>query len=241
LTLEKRPSPQLSIIIPAFNNAADLTDTLESLKPIKAALETEILVIDGGSQDDTPQIAQNADILVIESRGPGRGGSLKTGGEAAAGKWFLFLHADTQLQLGWVDQIKEHITLYDDKAGYFKFHLKDQGIKPRLLEKLVALRCFLFKLPYGDQGLLISHKLYKEIGGYKPYPMMEDVVFIRDLKNLKSRTALRPLESKALTSAVRYKDGYMKRIIRNFVCLTLFRLGWSPARIKQIYENKKPS
>ena len=70
---------------------------------------------------------------------------------------------------------------------------------PRLLESLVALRCFLFALPYGDQGLLISRRLYRELGGFRPIPLMEDVDLVRRLK----RRQLVMLQSRAVTSGIR--------------------------------------
>ena len=90
----------------------------------------------------------------------GRGTQMAAGAAAARGKWLLFLHSDTVLQSGWEQEVAtyiEHMELGERRhsAAAFRFALDDFGIMPRFLESLVGLRCFIFKLPYGDQGLLI--------------------------------------------------------------------------------------
>jgi hypothetical protein len=90
-------------------------------------------------------------------------------------------------------------------------------------------------LPYGDQGLLISKRLYKEIGGFNPLPIMEDVDIVRRLG--RKRIAILPAD--AVTSAERYhRDGYIARTLRNQACLALYRAGLPLDRIVRIYGGK---
>ena len=97
---------------------------------------------------------------------------------------------------------------------------------------LVAVRCRLFRLPYGDQGLLISRALYQRLGGFKPVPLMEDVDLVRRV----GWRRLTALPSAAVTSAVRYRrDGYLLRPLRNLCCLTLYFLGVPPRAIVKLY------
>jgi hypothetical protein len=107
-----------------------------------------------------------------------------------------------------------------------------------LLETLVRMRTALFKLPYGDQGLLIPRRLYDEIGGYKPLPVMEDVDIVRRL----GRRRLVPLRARAVTSAARYRrDGYLKRVLRNQGCLALYFLNVPAPTIARLYGNRSPT
>ena len=100
------------------------------------------------------------------------------------------------------------------------------------LESLVALRCFLFALPYGDQGLLISRQLYRELGGFKPMPLMEDVDLMRRLK----RSQLVMLHSRAVTSGVRYRnEGYVVRSLRNLGCMLLYFLRVPTRVLTRLY------
>ena len=117
-------------------------------------------------------------------------------------------------------------------AAAFSFALDDFGAKPRMLEAFVGLRCALFRIPYGDQGLLIPKRLYSSLGGYRPLPLMEDVDLVRRL----GRRRLVMMRSKAVTSAVRYKrDGYFARMARNLACLSLYYMRVSPATLTRIY------
>ncbi len=122
------------------------------------------IVVDGGSSDETRIIAEAAGTHLIEA-GRGRGTQLQAGARAARGDWLLFLHADTVLEPGWAEEAEGFIERVDkgrraEAAAAFRFALDDDGTLPRLIEWLVAFRCLLFGLPYGDQGLLISRRLY---------------------------------------------------------------------------------
>ncbi len=196
-------------------------------------LLTEIIVADGGSADATANVAVAAGARIVSSP-RGRGIQLRTGAAAAQGDWLLFLHADTRLAPGWPAAVADFIVdpANTRRAGYFRFRLDDINSAARRLEALVAWRCRILALPYGDQGLLISRLLYDAIGGFRDLPLMEDVDIVRRL----GRRRLKPLPVDAVTSAVRYRrDGYLRRSLRNILCLTLYYLGVPPRLIKRLY------
>jgi hypothetical protein len=117
-------------------------------------------------------------------------------------------------------------------AAAFRFALDDHGLRPRLLEGLVALRCALLRLPYGDQGLLMPKSLYAEVGGYPAHPLMEDVGLVLQL----GRRRIALLRTRAVTSAARYRrDGYLRRSLRNLACLALFFLRAPQSVIARVY------
>jgi len=222
----------LSIVIPTYNTGPSLEKTVSSLVPPPYA--REIIVVDGGSDDGTFELAQQLADVVVKSN-KGRGTQLKAGGEAAKGDWLLFLHADTVLPAGWGAEVSTFIAKAGTypAAAYFTFALDDDNADAKRLEKVVSWRCRLLGLPYGDQGLLISRSLYEEIGGFNDMPLMEDVDIVRRI----GKSRLKQLSTKAVTSAVRYrKHGYVKRMLRNTTCLTLYFLGLSPQKIVKLYE-----
>ncbi len=227
----------ISVIIPTFNAQKDLGPTLAALVPAAIrGLVSEVIVADGGSTDETTLIAEAAGATILRGTG-GRGPQLRAGAEAARCRWLLFLHADTRLDESWEAAAETFIREIEQgarpqRAAAFRFALDDHGIMPRVLEALVALRCALFKLPYGDQGLLMSRSLYDAVGGFQPLPLMEDVDMIRRLG--RSRVAI--LAPRAVTSPVRYRrEGYLKRMARNVYCLALFYLNVPVSRIVRIY------
>jgi rSAM/selenodomain-associated transferase 2 len=219
-------SGKISAIIPALNAAGTLPATLNALGPLH-----EIVVADGGSGDGTARLARNAGARVIEAA-RGRGSQLAAGIAAATGDWLLLLHADTCLTEDWREAAAAHIRDNPDKAAYFRFALDSDDRRARRLERLVAWRCRILALPYGDQGLLIHRDTLRRAGGMRTLPLMEDVDLIKRI----GRSRLVGLTAAAVTSAAKWeRDGWYHRSCRNLVCLALWHLGVPPGRIARIY------
>jgi rSAM/selenodomain-associated transferase 2 len=207
-------------------NAADtLGETL-------AALRGEIIVVDGGSTDETIAIATRAGARVIRSP-RGRGRQLAAGAQVADTAWLLFVHADTVLDGGWHAAALRFIgdPANAEQAAVFTYALRDRSSAARRLEKIVAWRTRRLGLPYGDQGLLISRAAYDAVGGYRDLPLMEDVDLMRRL----GRRRIAVLDCRAVTSAARYRSGYIARSCRNLCCLALYFAGVSPRFIAKLY------
>jgi rSAM/selenodomain-associated transferase 2 len=217
---------KISVVIPTLNAAASLAATCAALDGVE-----EIVVADGGSLDATVSTAKAAGARVVAAP-RGRGSQLAAGVGAATGDWLLLLHADTRLRPGWRAWADAHIDAQPVQAAYFRFALDSGDPRARRLERLVAWRCRVLALPYGDQGLLIHRDLLRRAGGINPLPLMEDVDLVRRL----GRNRLIGLDAVAETSAAKWeKAGWYGRSCRNLVCLTLWYLGVSPRRIERIY------
>ena len=220
---------QLSIVIPVLDDADGLAALLAMLSGRPRI--GEVIVVDGGSRDGSAEVAAAAGARVIVAP-RGRGGQLATGAAKARGKWLLFLHADCQPLPGWEAAMRDFIDGAAEVAGYFTLALDDPAPAARRLERLVAWRCCTLALPYGDQGLLISRRLYDAVGGYRTLPLMEDVDLVRRL----GRARLRPIGATMLASARRYRhDGYWRRSLRNLCCLALYFAGVPPRMIARLY------
>ncbi len=227
----------ISVVIPTLNAEAGLAATLSALVPgIVAGVVRDVVVVDGGSSDRTLAIVEASGATLVGA-GLGRGTQLAAGARAAKGDWLLFLHADTVLELGWEREAAAFVERVNSgarptSAAAFRFALDDVGFLPSMLENMVGLRCLFFRLPFGDQGLLVPRDLHEAVGGYRQMPLMEDVDIVRRL----GRGRIVMLRSKAVTSAARFKrDGYFVRSARNFACLVLYYLRVPPQYIIRIY------
>ena len=217
---------RLSVVIPTLNAEPHLADCLERMKEAD-----EIIVVDGGSSDSTVPAAERAGARIVMAP-KGRGTQLAAGAEAARGDWLLFLHADTLPARGWRAAVQLHVDAHPGKAACFRFRLAEKAWQARAIERAVAARVAWLGMPYGDQGLLVSRRLYDEAGGYRPLPLMEDVDFARRI----GRRRLALLGEDAFTSGERWRrDGWLRRSARNLLCVTLYRLGMPPERLARFY------
>lgn len=227
----------ISVVIPTLDAVGTLGPSLAALVPAAAeGLVRDVVISDGGSNDDTLAVADLMGCAIVHGE-RGRGPQLARGAEAARGPWLLFLHADTVLTEGWEREARQFIeraeqSVAGEAAATFAFALDDLSWKARFLEGVVRFRVSTLALPYGDQGLLISRKLYRSLGGYRPLPLMEDVDLVRRI----GRRRLHVLRSKAVTSAERYRrSGFFCRMARNAACLTLYKLGLPMSVILKLY------
>jgi rSAM/selenodomain-associated transferase 2 len=221
----------LSAVIPTWNAAGTLPATLATLR--SATIVREVIVADGGSSDETAADARAAGAEVIAAP-RGRGSQLAAGAAAATGDWLLFLHADCRLEREWEDAVGAFLAApkAQSRAGYFDLALDDEAPAARRLERIVAWRCRALALPYGDQGLLIARTLYDAVGGFRPLPLMEDVDLVRRL----GRRRLARIGARCLASARRYRrDGYLRRPLRNLLCLSLYLAGVPAQRLVRLY------
>ena len=231
------PAP-LSVVIPTLNAGAGLARTLASLGDANAGgLVREVVVSDGGSTDTTLAIADEAGCRVVTGA-PGRGGQLARGAEAARGAWLLFLHADTALEPRWARDASA--LMERGGAGVFRHAFRGEGARGRAWPMTVSaganLRTRMFRLPYGDQGLLIAKAHYARVGGYEAVPLFEDVGLVRRIVAEGGRGALTVMRARAVTSPERYdRDGYARRVWRNQLLVAAYLRGVPPARLAARY------
>ena len=220
----------VSIVIPTLNAAAQIAPTLACLvEGVSMGLVRELIIVDGGSDDDIAQIASKVGAVFATCK-PGRGGQLAMGANQASAPWLLFVHADTVLSADWSVAVAAHIHAQSD-AAYGRLSFDDTGIMARFVSAGANLRSKLFGLPYGDQALLVSRQMYDHVGGFRDIPLMEDVAMADAL-----RGQLRQLDITAITSAARYqRHGWIKRIYKNLTLLMRFKLGADPEKLARDY------
>ena len=175
---------KISIIIPTINEANNLPLLLSDLSIIEK--EGEIVIVDCGSKDRTIDIAKIYGAKIYKSKERNRGLQLDMGANNSSGDWLMFLHADSRLTHNWFREINSVLKRNKNYIYYFKFKVNHKKMIFRVLEILVNLRSKFFNQPYGDQGLIIHKTNYFKNNGFRKIPLMEDVDFLRRLKNKKN-------------------------------------------------------
>lgn len=212
----------VSVVIPTLNESANL----RALLPLLSAQgPTEIIVADGGSTDDTVAVARSHGARIVEAP-RGRGPQQNAGAAIATGEFLLFLHADTEPPEDFDAIIARALAQPDVTAGAFRFSLREPFAGGWLVERGVALRCAWRQLPYGDQGIFMRRSLFEGLGGFAPWPMLEDLELIR---RLRARGRVVITEEISVTSSRRWRErGLVRTFLRHQWILLRYALGWRP-------------
>ncbi len=223
----------ISVVIPTLNAASHLPRALAPLVAAAASgLVKQVIVSDGGSSDETLAVADAAGCDIVRGA-RGRGVQLIAGAAVAKAEWLLFLHADTALDEAWLGDGSRFIATGDERAAAFTLAFDDSAFGARWVAFWARQRAGFLKLPYGDQGLLVSRRLYNAVGGYRELPLMEDVDIVRRI----GARRLRILRAEAVTSADKYRrDGYAKRSWRNLTLAARYLMGADPAKLAKAYD-----
>jgi rSAM/selenodomain-associated transferase 2 len=196
-------TPRFSIIIPVLNEAVCIRHTLEGLQAWRAEGD-EIILVDGGSTDDTLGLAHTlTDVQLLTARG--RASQMNAGAAASNGEVLLFLHADTLLPYE-ARQALKGIAMTEGQTGWGRFdvRLSGPGLGLRVVETMMNLRSRLTGIATGDQALFASRTLFQSVGGFPMQPLMEDIELSARLKR---RCRPHCLRTKVETSSRRWEAG----------------------------------
>ena len=225
-----RETPALSVVIPTLEEERTLGALLGDLRALP--VPHEVIVADGGSADATVAIARAQGALVVQAPA-GRGSQLRAGAARARAGVFCFLHADVRLDAGAVAALEIAVRHASRAALVFDLRIDAPGAAFRLIELAVGARTRVLRLPYGDQGLVVSRVAYDAAGGYADVPLMEDVALIRALRRV---VPIRVLPASLTISPRRWqREGIAARTVRNWILLARYLLGTPPATLARAY------
>lgn len=227
----------LAVIIPTLNAQNCLPSLLPELGP--DLHNVRLVVSDGGSTDATLSQSLAAGAVIARGRS-GRGGQMARGAELAGAvdkvSAYLFLHADCRLLPGWQTAVETALQ-NSQSAWHFRYQPNGKGRSVMWLRFIVWLRGWAWRLPYGDQGLLIPRDMYDAVGGYDPdKPLFEDVDIVDRIKAKFGRRALQKLPVALSTDISDHlRQGVWTRGWRNYKLLKAYRRGESVAELLKRY------
>ncbi len=221
---------KISIIIPVLNEEINLPEALNRLQPFRKAGH-EVLVVDGGSSDNSLALAQQGADLTIVSKA-GRATQMNNGAAVATGDVFLFLHSDTFLPENALNMIAGNYPV-ENYWGHFDVRLSNNKFIYRVIEQLMNLRSRITSIATGDQVFFIERKLFKRIAGFPEIALMEDIAISRMLKKQSPPICLK---LKVITSSRRWENnGVFATVLLMWKLRLFYFFGVSPDKLKQYY------
>lgn len=209
---------KVSIIIPVLNEENWIVRTLPSLKPLRRKGH-EVIVVDGGSEDQSIQMALPFSDQVLQSQ-RGRSRQMNKGAKSSTGEILIFLHADTFIPDDADQIILESISRTGRCWGYFKVKLTGRHPLLRVVEFLMNFRSRFTRIATGDQTIFLKRELFEAIGGFPEIDLMEDIAICKTLKKYGPPLYInRPV----ITSSRRWEE---KGLIRTILLMWFLRLAY---------------
>jgi len=225
---------KLSVIIPVLNEAASLPATLMPLQALRQR-QHEIILVDGGSSDDSTTVAQALVDRVIESS-PGRATQMNNGARHARGDVLWFLHADTRAPDTADELIEQALSRKDKRWGRFQVRLSGSHPLFRLIEFMMNLRSRISGIATGDQGIFVRRDSFEKLGGFDNIALMEDIAISKRLKRHYGHPAR--VTTRLITSSRRWeKQGIISTVILMWRLRLAYFLGRHPDNLKQSYSD----
>lgn len=223
---------RLSVIIPTYNEEEAIASLVSHLLSNPGGVVEEVLVIDGGSTDQTVAVAQRAGAQVHLAPWKGRADQMNYGARLARGEVLYFVHADTQPPSGYVADIQASLRMGYSIGG---FRSRFDAVHPLLTLNSYFSRFDCLTCRGGDQTLFVTRALFDQLKGYDNYyVVMEDFDFIR---RARCQLPFRVMPREAQVSARKYQENSYGRVtIANFTVFTMFRLGFSPRLLLRTYQ-----
>jgi rSAM/selenodomain-associated transferase 2 len=224
----------ISVIIPVLHEAERINRVIEHVSGLSQGSDVEIIVADGDLAGTTINVISNRDVIKVVS-GRGRGRQMNVGVTASKGEVLLFLHVDTQLPPDGLEKVDAVMKSGRYAGGAFDLGIDSGRTCLRIIELAASIRSRLTRIPYGDQAIFVARDIFSAIGGFRDFPIMEDVELMRSIRKSGRRIIIIP--RKVRTSPRRWeREGVVYCTARNWLLVALYLLGVRPDTLARLYK-----
>ncbi|OYV74150.1 MAG: hypothetical protein B7Z74_02760 [Deltaproteobacteria bacterium 21-66-5] len=224
----------ISVVMPVLNEAARIGERLSELARFAFR---EVIIVDGGSDDETRDIARSFPGVLVVEAARGRACQMNEGARHATGDALLFLHADVSLPADAAVHIRRTLALADNAAGAFHTWTVVDGVGPgpwwSPLLHLADIRSRYSRLPYGDQAIFLRREVFRDVGGVPEMPLMEDLEFSLRIRRI---GRIRIVPARVMVSGRRFIERPLFYAMLMNVFPLLYRCGVPPCRFARIYK-----
>jgi rSAM/selenodomain-associated transferase 2 len=231
--MDSQDKLDFSIIVPVLNEQDRVNSMIDHLHSRGLESAYEIIVVDGDSKGNTVKAIRDEDVIKIKAE-KGRARQMNAGAAVARGRVLIFLHADTMLPEGALENICRVMQNAEYVGGAFDLKIDSDSLFLRCISVRASQRSRWSRMPYGDQAIFLRKEYFEHIGRFKDIPLMEDIELMRRIKRDGKKIYILP--DKVTTSARRWqRDGVLYTTVRNQVLVALFHLGVNPSRLARYY------
>lgn len=221
---------KFSVVISTLNEGDNIAQCLRNVKAMDSGVE--IIVSDGGSNDNTVQAAKGSGALIVHSE-KGRGIQFNAGARIATGDIILFLHADTRLPKDVFRSVEEFFTKKKAQIGTFKIAFWPRHCLLMIISLFLRFDSVFTR--FGDQCIVVRHTFFDLLGGFPDWPLFEDTGLMQVARRL---TKIYLLPGTVVTSSKRFNEnGVLTQLARDFWYMVLYLKGDSPWELAKRYES----
>jgi rSAM/selenodomain-associated transferase 2 len=230
----RKSTPILSIIVPVHNQARTIGQTLHALKPLRDR-NVEIIVVDGGSNDDTAMLARPlADQVIHAPQGLGR--QMNEGAKVAHGFIFLFLRPETRLPADADTQVMYGRARDTSVWGRFDLRIQGRHMMLPLVARYLNWRSRVSGIATGDQAIFVQRESFFRVGGFRHIPVLEDVDLCQRLRTISPPICV---GSRVTVPGLRFDRDGLWKTLRNMEMMRLsYRMGGDPEKLAARYAGK---
>ena len=232
------PDPlRISVVIPVLHEPGNINKLIGHLRALPSDKDPEIIVVDGDPARDTIAAIEHSNVIAA-SAAQGRASQMNVGAALATGDVLLFLHADTFLPWNALELITESLQNDVIVGGAFDLGILTDRPIFRITEHYVRARTRLTRVPFGDQAIFLRCGYFREIGGYRTIPIMEDVELMTRIR--KAGGKIRIIPAKVMTSPRRWEEeGVLRATLRNWKMQLFYWWGVPPERLARFYRKRR--